>query len=113
MYYSSSVARSNGYYKIAYFLNAECELLNLDTTRKKWSIIEYSNLGEGFIGKVDDISLNPGDTVKEKSLRFVCVLDYRYRPMVGKFEAMYPTHHRKMSTNDCQSIAPSITNPVL
>ena len=47
---------------------------------RKWSITESSNLGDGFIGKIGYINLNPGDNTKEKALKFLCVLDYHYPP---------------------------------
>ena len=80
MYYPPSSVRSNGYYKIAYLGAAERELVNLDTTKRKWNVIEPSNHEDDFVGKVGYINIAADDTIKEKAEKFVRVMDYRYRP---------------------------------
>ena len=53
-------------------------MVNLDTTKRKWCILDRMDYSNGLVGKVSYINLELSDTIKEKADKFVCLSDHHY-----------------------------------
>lgn len=57
--------------KIAYFLDGQCEKINLAIEKAKVSIEEYRNLKQSFITQIVTKGVNENDTMKESGIEWI------------------------------------------